>query len=178
MGLIGYLRAFAQATMCNSEEQPATNQLDSTSQLVFYAFPMNEEAQASQAQIETLQFRVKELEARNWAERDTYRAIIAEMAAKCRALQGRIKILELGRSTAEGRSHVDARRRTWQLGMPIQAPPLLVSHTFVTSPIRTTNLPDSLWHDRNPGALISPLEDDTHIPYDDQALLMKAWQWF
>lgn len=63
-----------------------------------------------------LQIRVKELEEQRKVEMEAYRALIAEMATTCRALQARIRVLEADRSgiEVEARKQKELRRRSWQ----------------------------------------------------------------
>lgn len=136
-----------------------------------------------------LQIRVKELEEQRKVEMEAYRALIAEMATTCRALQARIRVLEADRSgiEVEARKQKELRRRSWQ------SPELTTSPTMdppVGGRPRRQALHEDLARKRRRQSStcwsveegrVLEREDDisaSQFRFDDHALLLKAWLWY
>ena len=121
--------------------------------------------------------RVKELEEQLRREAEQYRTIIAKMAATCRALQARIRILEAERSSQESegrRRGQPLRRRTWHTINSIPLSPLDLHG--LREPMSPREADMYVFHSPGLDETVTPPDDK--IGCDDVGLLLKAWLWY
>ncbi|KAI0086567.1 hypothetical protein BDY19DRAFT_995855 [Irpex rosettiformis] len=168
MGLPNLMRFLAEYSTSSVEAEEPNAQDNSASELL--------------ARLDTLQARVRELEARHTLERNSYRAIIAKMASSCRSHQCRIAWLENRRLPTEVNKPVHNVRRciTWPVELSrrqqtLHTPPTLyASSPFIVSSIKVHPVSDK-WPYAD--TIVDNNGRDALV-YDDEALLSKALLWF
>ena len=128
----------------------------------------------SPARESELRRQVSALQAQLAAETQSYRTIIATMAATCRSLQERIRVLEAERHNSDGRERLQRRRETWHASRIREELPAENERS-------ASKYVESCGHVRSGTAGKEGTTEITsriQVVFDDAALLQKAWSWF